>query len=201
MTGRRKARARKGFLPLVVLLLLGSSLLRLENGAGWAWALQETRAEPPEIRQEGSAVTEDMLGDLIARLRLREAALAEREEDLQHRERVLERLAQEVDARLGDLERAEESLRATLALADTAAESDLSQLTTVYENMKPNDAAALFEKMDPGFSAGFLARMKPANAAAILSGLSPEQAYLISLVLSGRNMEAPTQIRDAVREP
>ena len=31
-------------------------------------------------------------------------------------------------------------------VADTAAEDDLIRLTTVYENMKPKDAAALFEK-------------------------------------------------------
>lgn len=203
MTGPRKPRirARRGFLPLVIMLLIGSSILRLEDGAGLAWALQETRADPAEQPPGETEANEDTLGMLLARLRAREAVVAEQEDALRQKELVLNRLAAEVDARLTELARAEEALRATLAVADQAAETDLNQLTNVYENMKPNDAAALFETMEPSFSAGFLARMKPANAAAIMSGLSPEKAYLISLVLSGRNIDAPTQNGAALRQP
>ena len=61
-----------------------------------------------------------------------------------------------------------------------------------YENMKPKDAAVLFETMEPSFAAGFLGRMQTASAAQILSGLTPEKAYAISLTLSGRNINAPT---------
>ena len=34
-------------------------------------------------------------------------------------------------------------------------------MTTVYENMKPADAARIFETMDVNFAAGLLARMRP----------------------------------------
>ena len=34
-------------------------------------------------------------------------------------------------------------------------------MTTVYENMKPADAAQIFERMDVDFAAGLLARMRP----------------------------------------
>ena len=89
------------------------------------------------------------------------------------------------------LEQIESDLRKTLALADGAAENDLARLTSVYENMKPKDAAALFETMEPDFAAGFLGRMRPDAAASVMTGLSPGAAYSISVILAGRNANAP----------
>ncbi|MEZ5673973.1 MAG: hypothetical protein R3D81_01625 [Thalassovita sp.] len=80
-----------------------------------------------------------------------------------------------------------------MAVADQAAERDIGTLVAVYENMKPKDAAPLFEEMDPNFAAGFLSRMKPEAAAGIMAGLSPNVAYTISVVLAGRNAEAPKE--------
>ncbi|NHX27768.1 hypothetical protein HA397_27890, partial [Escherichia coli] len=85
---------------------------------------------------------------------------------------------------------AEDSLRATLTLAETAAESDLARLTAVYENMKPKDAAGLFEQMSPDFAAGFMGMMRPDAAAQIMAALDPATAYSISVVLAGRNARA-----------
>ena len=89
--------------------------------------------------------------------------------------------------------REQTALADTISVADSAAEEDLSQLTAVYENMKPADAAALFETMEPDFSAGFVGRMRPEVAAAIMALLAPETAYAISAILAGRNANAPTQ--------
>ena len=58
---------------------------------------------------------------------------------------------------------------------------------------KPKDAAALFETMDPSFAAGFLSRMPADAAAGVLAGLSPEAAYTISVVMAGRNANAPQE--------
>ena len=88
---------------------------------------------------------------------------------------------------------AEEELRTTLAMADGATEADVDRLTTVYEQMKPKESAALFEEMDPNFAAGFLARMRPEAAAGIMAGLSPEAAYTISVVMAGRNSGVPKE--------
>ena len=99
----------------------------------------------------------------------------------------------EIDRKMAALEEAEANLRATLALANGAAEEDLARLTDVYANMKPKQAAALFEEMDPNFAAGFLGRMRPDAAAAILAGLTPRAAYTISVVLAGRNADVPKE--------
>ena len=41
-------------------------------------------------------------------------------------------------------------------MADKAAERDIARMTTVYENMKPAEAARIFERMDVKFAAGLL---------------------------------------------
>ena len=91
------------------------------------------------------------------------------------------------------LEMAEESLVSTMARASTASENDLTRLTAVYENMKPKEASALFEEMDPEFAAGFLGRMRPDAAASIMTGLNSGKAYAISVILAGRNANAPSE--------
>lgn len=190
----RRHRGRRWLLPLFVVLLAGSSALRFESGLGFA--LATVTAEPdtaPFQPTANSEADEEAIGLLIARLKVREADVAAQEEALNQRALKLDRLADEVSQRLDELAQAEAALRATMALADEAAETDLTQLTLVYENMKPKEAASLFETMEPSFASGFLARMKPASAAAIMAGLTPEKAYLISLILSGRNLEAPTK--------
>lgn len=189
-----RRRALRGVLPALFLLLAGSSALRFEDGIGLAFAtVTAGPATAVEVPLAHFAAEEEAVGMLIARLKAREADVIAKEEALAQRTLKLDRLAAEVSARLDELAEAEAALRATMALADDAAETDLTQLTNVYENMKPKDAAALFETMEPSFASGFLARMKPASAAAIMAGLTPDKAYLISLILSGRNMDAPTR--------
>ncbi len=99
----------------------------------------------------------------------------------------------EIQQKIVELGDAEAALSDLMAVASTAAEDDLNRLTQVYENMKAQDAAALFETMEPAFSSGFLGRMRPESAAAIMTNLTPETAYLISLVLAGRNANAPVE--------
>lgn len=131
------------------------------------------------------------ISNLIKALQKREAQVSEREKQLEMRLRALSVADAEIEKRLVNLTETEQALRATLSLADEASEKDLIKLTTVYESMKPKDAALLFEQMEPNFSAGFLGRMRPDVAAEIMAGLSPQVAYSISVILAGRNANAP----------
>ncbi|EPX77324.1 hypothetical protein thalar_03046 [Litoreibacter arenae DSM 19593] len=89
------------------------------------------------------------------------------------------------------LEAAEAKLAETIHNVSGASEKDLMRLTEVYESMKAKDSAPLFEKMSAEFAAGFLAKMSPTSAAGIMAGLSSEKAYAVSVILAGRNANAP----------
>lgn len=185
MTGFR--RAAHGTLFVVALLLAASGALRLGSGVGVALARAEEREDMPATSPdscESPAALSAALADRANRLAVQEAALQDRLAALSLAETA-------IAERMGELQKMEEDLRATIALADGAAEADIDRLTTVYQAMKPKDAARLFEAMSPEFAAGFLGRMPPEAAAAILAGMSVESAYGVSVIVAGRNAGAP----------
>ena len=190
---RRRARPGRGALVVIAALLIGSALVRAGTGAGQAMALgngpepASSPAEPP------ACDTLEDLEALLAAFQSREQRLDHREEQIKARMQALVVADREIEAKLARLGEAEERLRATLALADTAAEDDISRLVSVYEAMKPKDAALLFEEMAPEFAAGFLGRMRPEAAAGVMAGLTPQAAYSLSVILAGRNANAPRE--------
>jgi len=181
----------RGVLFFLAGLMLTSGVIRIGLGLTEARAVTPptmTEVPPPppvpEVCPAAPLALAEALNQREARITIREAALEDR--------LAAVALADEVLAhRLKDLEAAEASLAATLTKADGAAEGDLTRLTTVYEAMKPKDAAALFETMAPEFAAGFLGRMRPEAAAAVLSGMTPDAAYTVSVLLAGRNAMVP----------
>ncbi|MBZ8117549.1 hypothetical protein KUD11_02700 [Roseovarius sp. LXJ103] len=195
--GKRKSphmRAGRGALILIAGLLVGSAVLRVGLGAGEAWARSEdpinvTALEPAPMQCE----SQDDLQRMLESFQAREARIGVQEEAMIQRMQALKLADEEINRKLASLLMAEEELRATISMADTAAEGDISRLVKVYENMKPKQAAALFEEMNPEFAAGFLGRMRPEAAAGIMAGLSPGAAHSFSVVLAGRNAEAPTE--------
>ena len=188
----------RGALLIITSFLAISGIIRIGEGAGDALALvtqsidHTTQNDFHNIAQtpSGCAAFPGAM-EMLTALQKREERIAQRESLIADRLQALNLAEQEITKRVQDLKQAEERLSATMAIADQAAEQDLAQLTTVYENMKAKDAAALFEKMEPDFAAGFLARMRPDAAGAVMAGLQPEKAYMISILLAGRNANTP----------
>lgn len=192
LRGRRKRRPARGVLWVIVLCLATSGVIRLGVGSGPAIAGELaalTRAAPDAVDCPG----DEDIAEVLALLQEREGRLAERESAMAARMQALAVAEEQVARNMTALKQAESSLTATMALASSAAEDDLTQLTAVYENMKPKEAAKVFAAMDPQFAAGFLGRMRTDAAAAILAGLEPDVAYAISVLLAGRNAGAPTE--------
>lgn len=192
---RRKRGRMRGALVMIATLLLASAFTRLGDGVGQALARASGEAvtgpDTSDAVQNCEAPTDlqilhNALQDRAAQLDRSEAALRDRLQAL----RITDR---EVTQKIAALEEAETGLRETLAIAENAAEDDITRLTQVYERMKPKQAAALFEQMDPSFATGFIARMRPESAAAIMAGLSPQAAHTFSVVLAGRNANVPTE--------
>ncbi len=194
----KKSRRRPGALFWVALLLFGSAVLRLGIDVGPAIAREaakDTEAEAVESHDnqlsQDPLLTESAVQGLIREIQNRESILAERERQFQDKMKALKIAETAIEQKMAELVEVEAALRETLSLADGASEADLSRLTSVYEQMKPKEAAALFETMDPAFSAGFMARMRPDAAAGILAKLSPQAAYSISAILAGRHALVP----------
>jgi len=193
---KNKQRAPRSYaLLLVASCFLVSGAIRIwDSNAAIAQEVKKLMAND-QVAQPVAAVCPPPLQpeSLLAAIRERESDLDSREERINNREQVLRVSRLQIDERIAELEETEAKLRQTLSLADKAAEKDLSRITSVYENMKPANAAGIFETMDVTFAAGFLMRMRPEAAAGILSALTPESAYSISVVMAGRNARVPTE--------
>ncbi|OCX66154.1 hypothetical protein BFP70_06205 [Thioclava sp. SK-1] len=175
---------------IVASLLAGSGILRLGGEVGSAFALA---ADAPEATTTAAdeCTTEEGVFALLEEVQKRESRITERESVVAERAKALEVFEERVNQRLQEMKMAEEELSRTIEIADRGAEDDVARLVTVYENMKPKQAVPLFETMDPEFAAGFLARMRPDSAALIMAGLMPDTAYSISVLMAGRNANAP----------
>lgn len=191
--GRAKGRRTRGTLAFLATILAVGGAMRLGAGAGTALETAATLESAGATAGVSEAEKQPKVEALLEALRERETRLGAREAALEDRLRALELAEQRLDKQLRELTAAEAELAETLALADQASERDLARLTTVYESMKPGEAARLFEQMDPQFAAGFLARMQPERGAAVLAGLDPHTAYTISVLLAGRHTEVPTE--------
>ena len=195
-----KSRKGRGVLFVIAAIFFISVVTRILDGGGELFAKEiealsqkqepQTEEEAYDTSQEYSS---EQLKTLIRDLRDREKAVEAMENAIKNRMQALKVAEVTFTQNLKKLEDAEAKLRSTMALASTAAEDDLARLTSVYENMKPKDAAALFEEMAPEFSAGFLGRMRPEVAASVMAGLTPNTAYSISVILAGRNAAVPTE--------
>ncbi|MCR9108391.1 hypothetical protein, partial [Marivita sp. XM-24bin2] len=192
----RKSKNRKGTLAIIGSLLMLSAALRLATEAGQVFADEVKTAASTEKSIQPASVDlarPEHLTAALDAIKACEAKLIKREKEIEERETTLAAAEDAIDAELRKLEQAEHSLRQTISLASAAAEDDLTQLTSVYANMKPKQAAALFEHMDSGFAAGFLGRMPSDGAARIMAGMTPEKAYEISVELAGRNADIPLE--------
>lgn len=179
----------KGTLPLIAGLLLSSVAIRVAIGAGEAVAKSEPEFPEPQAVQ--SCPVSPAPSALLAALQQRSEQLDQEELQLTQRRSALEQMQTEIALQLETLEAAENGLKDTIAVAETAAEADVLQLIAVYEAMKPKEAAPLFSVMEPKFAAGFLSRMAPEAAAGILAGMDPQTALSISVLLASRNALAP----------
>ena len=140
-----------------------------------------------------SAEADPDMPALLKAIQDREAQIAEREAYIDRRMQTLAVAEQRIREQMDALTEAESKLAATLSLADNATEEDVARLTEVYQRMKPTEAADIFETMDIQFAAGFFSRMRPESSAAIMANLPAELAYSISVVMAGRNANAPRE--------
>jgi len=179
-----------------VLILLASmffvaGLSRLGLGVAEVIA-DESRADAVETNSPSVPQLDDP-GDLLTALQARKAQLDEFEAALETRAQTLRDAEVELQRNMDQLVSAETRLAATLRMTETAAEDDLAHLTSVFESMKPPQAAELFSQMDTEFAAGFVSRLRPDFAGEVMSALDPLIAYGISAVLAGRHARAPRQ--------
>ncbi len=124
--------------------------------------------------------------DLLQQLSARRDALDQRERDLDQREALLAVAEQRVDEKVAELEAVRGQIEELLGQVDEEGEAQLLGLVSIYESMRPADAATIFNGLDLEVLISVLERMRGTKSAAILAGMNPERARLVTTELARR---------------
>ena len=143
------------------------------------------RAQPP--MPEPVSPTERAL---LEKLAARRDALRQKTDELELRERVLGEAERKLEAGVGDLKKAEEKAQGAPE-RDDAAKQGLKNIVTMYESMKPKDAARVFDRLGHEVLVPIVLAMNPRKMAEVLAVMQPEAAERLTIALANRARGAP----------
>lgn len=122
---------------------------------------------------------------IIERLQQRRQELDARAKEFELRESLLKAAEQKLDARNNDLKALEAKLVATTK-RDEAETMRYKSIVTMYENMKPKEAAKIFDRLDMRVLLEVASTMNPRRMSEILAQMSPEAAEKLTVELAAR---------------
>ena len=140
---------------------------------------QDPAAEPAKKR-EFSLAEQDVLESLLTRRQQLEA----REREVQLRERLLEAAEKRVEQRIAELKTIEEKIEASFGKQEEDRKAQLQNLVSMYENMKPKDAARIFDRLDMTVLIGVVQQMKTRKMAPILARMDSAVAERLTVELA-----------------
>jgi len=122
---------------------------------------------------------------LLERLGERRDELQQRDRDIELRERLLENAEKKLEARINELKALEAKAEAASQAAAPEAAA-LKNVVTMYETMKPKEAARVFDRLAHDVLVPVVLQMNPKKMAEVLAVMSPEAAEKLTVALAGR---------------
>jgi len=137
----------------------------------------------PEQFDQPSAVERGLLHSLSDRRRELDA----REREIAMQGRLLEASERRVEARIDELKEIESRIETLFGVQEEAEEQQLNSLVTMYQSMKPKDAARIFGQLDMDILIQVVKRMSERKMAPILAAMDPiaAQELTVELVTGG----------------
>jgi len=161
-------------------------------------------APPPPPPAEGELPDQPVLPDsleiggsaaeraVLESLGRRRETLQQQEGQLDLREKLLKATEERIQKRVDELKKLEERIEAAVAEKKQQEENEIAGLVTMYENMKPKDAARIFDRLSLPILMKVVRQMKPRKMADILARMSPEAAERLTVAIAS-NASQPVQ--------
>jgi len=145
---------------------------------------EDSRTKRPPIEFLGQP-TSPAERALLERLGERREEIQQKGQELELRERLLENAERRIEARLNELKGAEDKAsEAQGKRGDT--EAAIRNLVTMYEAMKPKEAARVFDRLPIDVLVPVVMQMNPRKMAEVLAVMSPEAAEKLTVALATR---------------
>ncbi|WP_298983938.1 hypothetical protein [uncultured Roseibium sp.] len=142
---------------------------------------------PDSLEIGGSAAERAVLESLGKR----RENLQEQEGQLDLREKLLQATEERIQNRLDELKKLEQRIEKTVGKKKQKEKDEIADLVTMYENMKPKDAARIFNRLSLPILMKVVQQMKPRKMAAILAKMSPEAAEKLTVAIASNSTKMP----------
>lgn len=161
---------------------------------------KEADSEPPVLPSSleigGSAAERAVLESLGKR----RETLQQQEGQLDLREKLLKATEERIEKRVDELKKLEQRIEEAVDKKKKQEEQEVAGLVTMYETMKPKDAARIFNRLSLPILLKVVRQMKPRKMAAILAKMSPETAERLTVAIAssdkdGASAGRPVQAR------
>jgi flagellar motility protein MotE (MotC chaperone) len=141
---------------------------------GTAYPLEQGKISSPGER----AVLDHLQG--------RREALDTRDRDLEMRESLLKAAQMRLEAKVAELKDVEGRINTAMGNRDQAEAQRFKNIVSMYENMKPKDAARIFDRLDLKILVDVSTQMNSRKMSEILAVMSPEAAERLTVELANR---------------
>jgi flagellar motility protein MotE (MotC chaperone) len=142
------------------------------------------------IPTEGQPLPTGAERAILERLQQRREELDARARELDLRESLIQSAEKRVAAQLSELKDVEARIKIESQQKDEVESARLKSLITMYENMKPRDAAKIFNGLDDSVLIAVASQINPRTMAEILAQMQPEVAQHLTIALASKAQQA-----------
>ena len=146
----------------------------------------EANAEPPRGQPPMPDAVSPTERALLEKLGARRDQLKQRSEELELREKLLGEAERKLEGGLGSLKQAEEKVDVSGQARAESEKAGLKNIVTMYETMKPKDAARVFDRLGHDVLVPIVLAMNPRKMAEVLAVMQPETAERLTVALANK---------------
>ena len=148
----------------------------------------------PETKPEGTPVKMDEAQPqvsaseraILERLQSRRQEIEARQREIDIRESLLKSAEKRIEGKVEEMKAVESRISATQAEQKAAEAQRLKGLVTMYEGMKPKDAARVFDRLEMGVLIEIASAIAPRKMSDILGLMSSEAAERLTVEMARR---------------
>jgi flagellar motility protein MotE (MotC chaperone) len=152
-------------------------------------------ANPPETRAPGTVIPTEpgqpsgAERAILERLQERRQELDTRARELDIRESLIKAAEKRMEGQLAEMKATEARITVATQQKDDAQAARFKGLVTMYENMKPRDAAKIFDRLDSSVLLDVASKIEPRKMADILAQMSADAAQHLTVELASQAQE------------
>jgi flagellar motility protein MotE (MotC chaperone) len=128
---------------------------------------------------------------ILERLQERRQELEKRARELDIREGLIADAEKRVESKLMQIKEGREQLAVEAHKKEDAEAARFKGLVTMYESMKPRDAAKIFDRLEVNVLLQVASMMSPRSMSEILALMSPDRAEQLTVELANRAQASP----------